>query len=139
MSSFLVSEKGISMLADGISDSMFEWKIADFPVHDDELDDYFRGYTIEEIFEELNYLNAYALEQRYGDDIDDNMYADGYSYVPEYTIDEYLKMLDCFLYQCCEGDTEEKPLYQLINRLADLISKHVNRHGNPLYDEASWG
>ena len=49
MSSFLVSAKGIRMLADGISDSMFEWKIADFPVHSDELDNYFRGYTIEEI------------------------------------------------------------------------------------------
>ena len=139
MSSFLVSAKGISMLADGISDSMFEWKIADFPVHSDELDDYFRGYTIEEICRELNYLNAYALEQRYGDDIDDNMYAECYQYVPEYTIDEYLKMLDCFNYQCCEGDTVEQPLYKLMNELADLISKRVNRNGNPLYDEADWG
>lgn len=139
MSSFLVSAKGISMLADGISDSMFEGKIADFSVHSDELDNYFRGYTIEEICRELNYLNAYALEQRYGDDIDDNMYTECYQYVPEYTIDEYLKMLDCFNYQCCEGDTVERPLYKLMNELADLISKRVNRNENPLYDEADWG
>ena len=139
MSSFLVSASGISMLADGIFDSMFKWKIADFPIHSDELDNYFRGYTIEEICRELNYLNAYALEQRYGDDIDDNMYTECWQYFQGYTIDSYLKMLDCYLYQCCEGDTVEKPLYKIMNELADMISKHVNRNENPLYDEADWG
>lgn len=139
MSSFLVSAEGLSMLADGIMDSMFKWKIADFPVHDDDIDDYFRGYTIERICEELNYLNAYALEQRYGDNIDDNMYTECYQHVPEYTIDAYLKMLNCFLYQCDEGDTTERTLYKLMNHLADLISEHVNCEGNPLYEEASWG
>lgn len=140
MSSFLVSKRGLSMLADGIFDSMYKWKIADFFIHNDNIDDYFCGYTIERVCEELNYLNAYALKQRYGDDIKDNMYTKCYQYVEdEYTIDEYLKMLDCFLYQCCEGDTENLPLYQIMNQLADDIAEHVNRKGNPLYDEASWG
>ena len=139
MSSFLISPEGLSMLADGIIDAIFNEKIADFPVDNEKLSEYFRGYSINQVFEELNYLNAYALEQRYGDDIDNNMYVDGYMHVPEYTIDEYLKMLDCFNYQCCEGDTEEKTLYQIMNRLADDISAYVNRNDNPLYDEANWG
>ena len=139
MSSFLVSAEGLSMLADGISDSMYKQKIADFPVQCDDIDDYFRGYSINEIFEELNYLNAYALEQRYNDDIDDNTYVDGYTYVPEYTIDEYLKMLDCFIYQCSEGDTVERPLYQIMDKLRKEVEKHVNREGNLLYEQASWG
>ena len=139
MSSFLVSPEGLSMLADGIMDAIFNEKIANFPVDNEKLSEYFRGYSINQVFEELNYLNAYALEQRYGDDIDNNMYIDGYMYVPEYTIDEYLKMLDCYNYQCCEGDTIEKPLYQIMNRLADDISTYVNRNNNPFYDEANWG
>lgn len=139
MSSFLVSAEGLSILADGISDAIYMGKIADFPVESEDLEDYFHDYTIERIFEELNYLNAYALHERYGDEIDDNTYVDGYNYVPKYSIDEYLKMLDCFLYQCCEGDTENLPLYQIMNQLADDIAEHVNRKGNPLYDEAPWG
>ena len=139
MSSFLVSAEGLSMLADGIADSMYKQKIADFSVQDDELGNYFRGYTIERIFEELNYLNAYALEQRYGDNIDDNMYVDGYSYVPEYTIDEYLKMLDCFNYQCCEGDAVEHPLYKIMDNLATIIEQYVDRKQSLLYINASWG
>lgn len=139
MSSFLVSPEGLSMLADGIADSMYKQKIADFPVQSDELDDYFRGYTIERIFKELNYLNAYALECRYGDDINDNTYINGFIYVPEYTIDAYLKMLDCFIYQCSEGDTEKKLLYKIMCQIQLKISAYVNRSGNPLYEEADWG
>jgi hypothetical protein len=139
MSSFLVSPEGLSMLADGISDSINTGKIANFPVEDDALNDYFEGKTITEIFEELNYLNAYALECRYGDDINDNTYEDGFTYVPEYTIDAYLKMLDCFIYQCSEGDTEKRLLYRIMCQIQLKISAYVNRSGNPLYEEADWG
>lgn len=139
MSSFLVSAEGLSMLADGIFDSVNSGKIANFPVSDDSLNDYFENMNVNEIFEQLNYLNAYALNCRYDDDIDENTYADGIVFIPEYTIDAYLKMLDCFSYQCCEGDTINTRLYKIINNLIKKVEKHVNRQGNPLYDEANWG
>ena len=138
MSSFLVSQRGLTMLADGVDDAINKGKIANFPVECEMLSEIFKDDWLEGIFYDLNYLNAYALRERYGDNIESNLYED-LSDIPEYTIDEYLKMLDCFLYQCSEGDTIEKPLYKIMNELADMISKHVNRNGNPLYDEADWG
>lgn len=138
MSSFLVSQRGLTMLADGVDDAINKGKIANFPVECEMLSEIFKDDWLEGIFYDLNYLNAYALHERYGDNIESNLYED-LSDIPEYTIDEYLKMLDCFLYQCSEGDTVEKPLYKIMNELADMISKHVNRNGNPLYDEADWG
>lgn len=138
MSSFLVSQRGLTMLADGVDDAINKGKIANFPVECEMLSEIFKDDWLEGIFYDLNYLNAYALRERYGDNIESNLYED-LSDIPEYTIDEYLKMLDCFLYQCCEGDTVEKPLYKIMRELDDMISKHVNRNGNTLYDEASWG
>ena len=138
MSSFLVSQRGLTMLADGVDDAINKGKIANFPVECEMLSEIFKDDWLEGIFYDLNYLNAYALRERYGDNIESNLYED-LSDIPEYTIDEYLKMLDCYLYQCCEGDTVEKPLYKIMRELDDMISKHVNRNGNTLYDEASWG
>lgn len=138
MSSFLVSQRGLTMLADGVDDAINKGKVANFPVECEMLSEIFKDDWLEGIFYDLNYLNAYALRERYGDNIESNLYED-LSDIPEYTIDEYLKMLDCYLYQCCEGDTVEKPLYKIMRELDDMISKHVNRNGNTLYDEASWG
>lgn len=139
MSSFLVSAEGLSMLADGFYDSVHTGKIADFPIEDNELNEYFQNKTINDIFEELNYLNAYALKCRYDSNIDDNTYTDGVVCFPQYTLDSYLKMLDCFHYQCCEGDAVETPLYKIVGNLIKQIEKFVSRSGNPFYEEANWG
>ena len=139
MSSFLVSKEGLAMLADGIMDSMYSGKIVDLPVEHDELDEYFKDYSFDEIFGELNYLNAYALKERYDEDIEINTYDKKFEPIDDYTIDAYLKMLDCYLYQCCEGEAVNQPLYKIMDRLSDNISIFVNRKGNHLYEEAQWG
>lgn len=140
MSSFLVSREGLSMLADGIDSSIKTGKIADFPVDCESLDKYFQYYIIDDIFEDLNYLNAYALKERYGDTIEENIYSEGMIHnIPEYSIDEYLKMLDCFHYQCCEGNTVKRKLFRIIEEMQEIIEKYVKRDGNPVYENASWG
>lgn len=140
MSSFLVSREGLSMLADGIDSAIKTGKIADFPVECESLEDYFQDYTVYDIFEDLNYLNAYALKERYDDKIEDNIYSEGINdYIPEYSIDEYLKMLDCFDYQCCEGDTTKRKLFRIIEEMKQIIGEYVKRDGNPVYENASWG
>lgn len=140
MSSFLVSREGLSMLADGIYDAIYMGKIADFPVDCYSLEDYFQDYTVDDIFEDLNYLNAYALKERYDDKIEDNIYFEGINdNIPEYSIDEYLKMLDCFDYQCCEGNTTKRKLFRIIEEMQRIIEKYVKRDGNPVYENASWG
>ena len=78
MSSFLVSREGLSILADGLDDAIKTGKIADFPVECEDLEEHFKDSFIEDIFYELNYLNAYALQERYGDDIEKNMYLHPY-------------------------------------------------------------
>lgn len=140
MSSFLVSREGLSMLADGIDSAITTGKIADFPVECESLYDYFQDYIVDDVFEDLNYLNAYALKERYGDTIEDNIYSEGMIHnIPEYSIDEYLKMLDCFDYQCCEGNTTKKKLFRIIEEMQRIIEKYVKRDGNPVYENASWG
>lgn len=140
MSSFLVSREGLSILADGIDSSIKTGKIADFPVEYESLDDYFQDYTVDDIFEDLNYLNAYALKERYNDSIEENIYSEGMIHnIPEYSIDEYLKMLDCFHYQCCEGNTIKRKLFRIIEEMQEIIGKYVKRDGNPVYENASWG
>ena len=140
MSSFLVSREGLSMLADGIDSAIKTGKIADFTVEYESLDDYFQDYTVDDIFEDLNYLNAYALKERYGDTIEENIYSEGMIHnIPEYSIDKYLKMLDCFDYQCCEGNTTKRKLFRVIEEMRKIIGKYVKRDGNPVYENASWG
>lgn len=140
MSSFLVSREGLSMLADGIDSAIKTGKIADFPVECESLEDYFQDYTVNDIFEDLNYLNAYALKERYDDKIEDNIYFEGMIHnIPEYSIDEYLKMLDCFDYQCCEGNTTKRKLFRIIAEMQRIIEKYVKRDGNPVYENANWG
>ena len=140
MSSFLVSKEGLAMITDGVYSCLNTGKIADFPVEVCDLDEYFKDCTYEEIFEELNWLNAYALECRYNDNIDDNMYETDNLIVEEYTIDAYLKMLDCYLYQCCEGNAVEYQLYKIMKEIANVISdKYVNKNTSLSYKNASWG
>ena len=48
-----------------------------------------------------------------------------------------VKVLSCYLYQCCEGDIPERPLYQEIDRLRlrvalDVVAKL------PAYENAPW-
>lgn len=138
MSSFLVSQRGLTMLADGVDDAINKGKIANFPVECEMLSEIFKDDWLEGIFYDLNYLNAYALRERYGDNIESNLYED-LSDIPEYTIDEYLKMLDCFLYQCSEGDTVKQKLFIALEELEKSISQYVDRKTSLLYKEASWG
>lgn len=138
MSAFLVSQRGLTMLADGVDDAINKGKVANFPVECEMLSEIFKDDWLEGIFYDLNYLNAYALRERYGDNIESNLYED-LSDIPEYTIDEYLKMLDCFLYQCSEGDTVKQKLFIALEELEKSISQYVDRKTSLLYKEASWG
>lgn len=140
MSSFLVSKRGLSMLADGIYNSIKTGKIAGRNVKLLDMDEYFHNMDVNGIFYQLNYLNAYALNQRYDDVIEENMYS-GEAFDVSYTIEEFLKMLDCFNYQCCEGDTVDSPLYHILNNeLAVIIGgAYVLRETNKAYQEAPWG
>jgi hypothetical protein len=86
-------------------------------------------------------LNIKAVDTRYG-----NAQAEKFrklDYRFEHTeavsLVQVLKSLECWLYQCCEGEVRETALYTLFGsdvRLY-LMSKIID--GMPEYEEADWG
>ena len=140
MSSFLVSKKGLEILTDGVYNAVRHNHICGKRVNYEGLNNYFKP-SHKNIFKELNYLNALALYERYGDEIDENMYDDNkdINEHPEYTIESFLKMLDCYTYQCCEGEAEDSELYKIMNTLSDIIGATYVDRNSKLYEEASWG
>ena len=48
------------------------------------------------------------------------------------------KSLQCFLYQCCEGDVDERPLYKTLSAIRELLAPFINEN-SPEYEAAEWG
>ena len=105
---------------------------------------------------ELKRMNLKALEARYpsdwqtmtgGIDIIDDETEDG-EIIPGFevfddqhpygeTLPQKLKHVQCFLYQCNEGDVPNMPLFKAVERLADEM-KNVIINELASYQEASW-
>ena len=51
---------------------------------------------------------------------------------------QFFKSLQCFLYQCCEGDADEKPLYKTLDAIRGLFAPFINEDSAE-YDAAEWG
>ena len=51
---------------------------------------------------------------------------------------QFFKSLQCFLYQCCEGDVDEKPLYKTLAAIKGLLVPFFNEDSEE-YDAAVWG
>jgi hypothetical protein len=49
-----------------------------------------------------------------------------------------LKALDCWLYQCSEGDCPSDPLYQTMTKLSREMARAILRE-SPEYQAAAWG
>lgn len=83
------------------------------------------------------YLNVSAVNQRYEEKT--SITELGYRYQYEQAdIFQVLKSLQCWLYQCSEGDVPESALYQILRDYADhLAHRLVNRM--PQYKAAEWG
>jgi len=48
------------------------------------------------------------------------------------------KALDCYLYQCCEGDIPSSPLYLWLHEQQTKLAHSIMRH-LPEYEAAPWG
>jgi hypothetical protein len=82
-------------------------------------------------------LNQLALGYRYGDEKQDLLYI--FSPVPCPAIQAY-KSLQCWHYQCCEGDIpKESKLYRFFD---EIVLKHIADSiiiRTPEYEQAEWG
>lgn len=99
------------------------------------------GFVSDEtLYRVLELMNAESLKQRYGDPIEENM-SESIPTIPFWgslNKIEIYKLLNCYTYQCCEGNAPESKLYKAIERLeSDLCHRIVSEL--PEYKTAAWG
>lgn len=85
-------------------------------------------------------LNATAFNARYGgrfaDEVPDDL--DRYVWQGRYVpLVEGYKSLRCWLYQCCEGEVPDHPLYVALGNYADALAVTL-AESTPEYRSAAW-
>ncbi len=114
-----------------------------------ELLDYFVGnegsLDTHEVFSELRQMNIDALNASYEDseDMYDELgYTDGCDiWKPRDGVQPWhyqlLKSLDCYLYQCSEGDVPKRKLYKAMDMFCVRLAGFIARN-QPEYQESEW-
>lgn len=156
MSAFMMSNETLSMLSDFIA-RYYVTKGRVFGLSfPEELSEQLgvMAYDPAMVFHRLAELNVNSLRQRYpdnyeellgdieyesGHDIWQNSVHDiehGCSFIQQWHY-QVLKSLDCYLYQSCEGNCYELPLYKAIESLRDKWGYYIAEN-QPGYNEADW-
>lgn len=102
-------------------------------------------YGRERLADAMLAMNIDAFRQRYGikallvEDLD-SIDLDTRNWRPLAAFSEvqFFKSLQCFLYQCCEGDVDEKPLYKTLEAIKGLLAPFINDESAE-YEAAEWG
>jgi hypothetical protein len=87
-------------------------------------------------------LNALSVEERYGKG-EAKEFGVPLVFVPVKGLPfqkdiEFLKTLDCYLYQSCEGRAVETPLFSYLEHVKHLLEARIVRD-LPQYEDAEWG
>ena len=84
-------------------------------------------------------LNCEAVNARYGDGEAEKFRPLTFIFRPEpyVTLVEVYKSLQCWLYQCCEGDVPETKLYQFFREIENYLARKIVM-ALPEYEEAAW-
>ena len=88
-------------------------------------------------------MNENAVMQRYSDLKRDDLpgpIESGYRYndEPLASATQIYKSLQCYMYQCSEGDVPELPLYKALEEYRSSIADHMITN-TPEYERANWG
>jgi hypothetical protein len=140
MSAFMVEDKTINYIINWMKNERFLF--SDIPYKLREL-----GYDMatvewdEKLGLAMFHLNISGIEARYGKGEAVKFRKLDYHFRPTGTVSlaQVLKSLQCWLYQCCEGNVPETKLYGLFDEdvRVYLMSKII--HSLPEYEEAEWG
>jgi len=136
MSAFLCEDKTINQIISFIdTDSETSWPKGELA----EIG--FIGPYGQELGKAMFNLNCRSLAARYSEDAPNESGTKARPYKFQHELCTRLqayKSLRCFLYQACEGDTDNEPLYQALdkiaNRWAGMIVSRL-----PAYEKAEWG
>ncbi len=84
-------------------------------------------------------LNIAGVNDRYGDGEAGKFRELNYRYQPAHGSEiQVLKSLQCWKYQCSEGDVPETPLYQFFEEVEHHVALQIVM-GLPEYKKATWG
>ncbi len=95
----------------------------------------------EKLAQAMFQLNCDGVNARYGEGEAEKFRPLNFTYKPEmiyHSLVQVLKSLQCFLYQCREGDVPQSKLYQFFEELAHHLAVKIVIE-LPEYDTASWG
>lgn len=95
-------------------------------------------------------MNVNAVEQRYPDcvgnannlpgqcDDNGNHVPFRFAHIMPTTVIQFYKSINCYLYQCSEGDVDELPLYKMLREYSKNLAVAIVER-MPAYDKAEWG
>ena len=103
------------------------------------------AYGREQLADAMLTMNLDAFRQRYGmrallvEDLDCiDLNTRNWKPLAAFSEVQFFKSLQCFLYQCAEGDVDDRPLYKTLTAIQNLLAPFINTD-SPEYDEAEWG
>ncbi|SRR6266568_1598565 len=133
MSAFLVSEKTINVIVATLSaflnDNHFlQEKASALSI------DVSSTYWQEKLADALFKLNCEALHQRYNDS-EFPLFQFQNAHDP--SLIQVYKSLQCFLYQCSEGNVPEKKLFKFMEEFSHILANRIVIT-LPAYDKANW-
>jgi hypothetical protein len=97
-------------------------------------------YPVNEIvlYEVMEDMNAQALFERYGDDKSECVSPYQGTIRQAKNLPEIYKALNCYLYQCSEGNVPESDLYKALRSICNTLA-HCIVNDLPEYQTAVWG
>lgn len=154
MSAFEMSPESLAKIANTVESVA----IGGFNNYGFEVPERFKRIAYEEngakkLYMRLYEMNVAAVNQCYGGKCDDltapdmprvsyiierhREYRNGHEVVKPWHY-HFLKLLDCYLYQCTEGDVPAQPLYKALAELQHVLQCFIIAH-NDIYNDLPWG
>ena len=139
MSAFMVEDetinKVVTWLKREVSTNHFPLTVA-FKHHIDLTSDQWEEKLANAMFQ----LNGDGVNARYGEGEVEQFRPLNFTYKPEPYVSnvQVLKSLQCWMYQCSEGDVPQTTLYQFFAEVESYLAVHIVMD-LPEYDQAKWG
>jgi hypothetical protein len=140
MSAFMVEDKTINRVVTWLRDEIKHMYFIPKKLAELGIDTGKPGWE-EQLGQAMFQLNIDGVTARYGKGEAESFRPLNYKYSPTYALTAYqvLKSLQCWLYQCTEGEVPETELYKLFDQdiKVYLMSKIID--SLPAYEKAEWG
>jgi len=140
MSAFMVKDQTINRIV--------TWLKSEVATSHYTLDQLARKYDVnltsekwdEKLAHAMFLLNCDGVNARYGEGEAEKFRLLNFTYQPEiyFSKVQVLKSLQCWLYQCCEGDVPKTKLYQFFEEVEKYLAVQIVMD-LPAYQKASWG